>query len=395
MTKPTSDTAKYVTNYYYDEAGNRICKKVYRFIGTTWAQENAQDLSNDTLWQLNDEVYSRRADGKDLALYVNGDIEQWNVFGADNLGYITNDYAERYYLKDHLGSVRVILKNDGDVVSAQDYNAWGYILEGRKYDSDTSKYKFTGKERDKENNYDYFGARYYDARIGRWGGVEPYYDDYLAITPYNYSMDNPVGLIDLDGRDVDVNSVRLADETNKTNNLEKLVSGLEEITGLRITVENDLLVYDESKVSGGSSTARKWVKDLINSENTLKVYTISSLTSFGYGFEINLNPEMINRFIEGAKGGVNPNTMGWGTSFIHEMLHTEAGLNLKDVHGWGEIGPVEHIVNKIRGEMGEDWGKRTSYDPKERGNIDYYPFSDKTKSQLDRNEKPTGFRVEY
>ncbi|MEO8663912.1 MAG: hypothetical protein ABI462_00335 [Ignavibacteria bacterium] len=46
----TSDTAKYVTNYYYDEAGNRIRKKVYKFIGDTWAQENAQDFSNDTLW---------------------------------------------------------------------------------------------------------------------------------------------------------------------------------------------------------------------------------------------------------------------------------------------------------------------------------------------------------
>jgi YD repeat-containing protein len=33
--------------------------------------------------------------------------------------------------------------------------------------------KFTGKERDEENLYDYFGARYYDSRIGRWGGVDP------------------------------------------------------------------------------------------------------------------------------------------------------------------------------------------------------------------------------
>ncbi|MEO8663913.1 MAG: RHS repeat-associated core domain-containing protein [Ignavibacteria bacterium] len=52
-------------------------------------------------------------------------------------------------------------------------DAWGYLLEGRKYDSDTSKYKFTGKERDKENNYDYFGARYYDSRIGRWESTDP------------------------------------------------------------------------------------------------------------------------------------------------------------------------------------------------------------------------------
>lgn len=42
-------------------------------------------------------------------------------------------------------------------------------MEGRSFDSYKSKYKFIGKERDKESNYDYFGARYYDARLGRMG----------------------------------------------------------------------------------------------------------------------------------------------------------------------------------------------------------------------------------
>ena len=42
-------------------------------------------------------------------------------------------------------------------------------MEGRSFDSAKSKHKFTGKERDKESNYDYFGARYYDARLGRMG----------------------------------------------------------------------------------------------------------------------------------------------------------------------------------------------------------------------------------
>ncbi len=56
---------------------------------------------------------------------------------------------------------------NSNVVGAQDYDPWGYILEGRTYQSSESKFKFTGKERDEESFYDYFGARYYDARIGR------------------------------------------------------------------------------------------------------------------------------------------------------------------------------------------------------------------------------------
>jgi hypothetical protein len=47
------------------------------------------------------------------------------------------------------------------------------LLDGRNsnFGISNEKYKFTGKERDDETNYDYFGARYYDSRIGRWLGV--------------------------------------------------------------------------------------------------------------------------------------------------------------------------------------------------------------------------------
>ena len=61
------------------------------------------------------------------------------------------------------------------------------------------KYDFTGKERDQETSYDYFGARYYDSRIGRWGGVEPLLDNNISFTPYNYCRNNPVILIDPNG----------------------------------------------------------------------------------------------------------------------------------------------------------------------------------------------------
>lgn len=85
-----------------------------------------------------------------------------------------------FYLKDHLGTVRATLDTTNTVVAAYDYDAWGYPLENRTYEQSSStgsKYKFTSKERDKESSsdgigYDYFGARYYDSRIGRWGGVE-------------------------------------------------------------------------------------------------------------------------------------------------------------------------------------------------------------------------------
>jgi len=75
------------------------------------------------------------------------------------------------------------------------------ILNGRSTSDAylSAKYKFTGKERDVETGYDYFGARYYDSRIGRWLQVDRLSDNYRGWSPYNYSLDNPIMHIDPNG----------------------------------------------------------------------------------------------------------------------------------------------------------------------------------------------------
>lgn len=95
-----------------------------------------------------------------------------------------------------------MLNSTNQVISAQDYDAWGYPLENRTYNSTAMRYDFTGKERDDQTSYDYFGARYYDSRIGRWGGVEPLLDKYPGLTSYCYSLNNPIAFFDGNGLDV-------------------------------------------------------------------------------------------------------------------------------------------------------------------------------------------------
>ena len=184
-----NDSTIYKTYYYYDESGNRIRKKIY-------------NDENDSL--LKDIVYSRDVSGKELAIYENENIKQWNIWGTDNAGFITGEGDKRYYLKDHLGSIRAVIDEGGSLVSAQDYDAWGYQLQDRSYNSEESIYKFTSKERDEENKYDYFGARYYDSRIGRWGSIDKLQDIYKSFTPYNYTLNNPSTLIDKLGLDVEL-----------------------------------------------------------------------------------------------------------------------------------------------------------------------------------------------
>ena len=67
---------------------------------------------------------------------------------------------------------------------------------------------FTGKERDEETGFGYFGARYMDHELmTMWLSVDPMADKYLSISPYAYCAWNPVKLVDPDGREIDISSL--------------------------------------------------------------------------------------------------------------------------------------------------------------------------------------------
>ncbi len=113
------------------------------------------------------------------------------------VGTVTSD--KYYYLKDHLGSIRVVVDTVGEIVSYSDYDPWGMILNGRSsnFGFADDKYKFTGKERDFETGYDYFPpGRTYDSRVPHWLQIDPLADKYPGWTPYNYTLNNPLRFID-------------------------------------------------------------------------------------------------------------------------------------------------------------------------------------------------------
>jgi len=65
-------------------------------------------------------------------------------------------------------------------------------------------YKFSGKEKDEETSYSYFGARYYMSDVSIWLSVDPLWEKFPNISPFNYCHLNPVMLTDPDGMDDDV-----------------------------------------------------------------------------------------------------------------------------------------------------------------------------------------------
>ena len=75
-----------------------------------------------------------------------------------------------------------------------------------KYTAGTpSKYpqSSTGKERDSETGFSYFGARYYDSDLMTgWLSIDPLADKYPNISPYAYCAWNPIRLVDPDGEEI-------------------------------------------------------------------------------------------------------------------------------------------------------------------------------------------------
>lgn len=161
--------------------------------------------------------------------YVNGFQYENNVlqFFPHAEGYVkrntNNTYLYVYQYKDYLGNIRLSyadVNGNGTIQPAseilEENNYYPFGLKHKGYNEVVNinrseaaeKYKFGGKELNDELGLDLydFGARNYDAAIGRWLNVDPLAELYRRHTPYAYAVNNPVYFIDPDGMHIDPGS---------------------------------------------------------------------------------------------------------------------------------------------------------------------------------------------
>ena len=144
------------------------------------------------VWNENRQLVASLDDAQVLdAVYVYGTkshVPEYVIKSEDSYQIVT----------DHLGSpVQVIDTGTGDVVQEIKYDAWGQVI------SDTNPgfipFGFAGCLYDQDTKLCRFGARDYDASVGRWTSKDPIRFEGGDTNLYGYVMQDPVNFIDPDG----------------------------------------------------------------------------------------------------------------------------------------------------------------------------------------------------
>jgi len=122
---------------------------------------------------------------------------------TENTAQMMAAFAEIYYYhSDHLGTGTFLSDFDGNPYQFFLNLPFGETMaEQHSYTGEyTNRYKFNGKELDEETGFYYYGARYYNPKFSIWLSVDPLAEKMPSWSPYNYTMNNPINMVDPDGR---------------------------------------------------------------------------------------------------------------------------------------------------------------------------------------------------
>ena len=273
-------------------------------------------------------------------------------------GYITlSDSKYHYYLKDHQGNNRVVISQSGTVEETNHYYPFGGASAST---SNVQPYKYNGKELDSKkglNWYDY-GARHYDAALGRFTTNDRFAEKYYSMSPYQYGANNPVNNIDVNGDTIVVNpnpnglidNVRIffgfdtKYQKDVKADLQQLKKDDKEIGEMIIELEKSKNVHSITRTKRGKSNSSGFDREKAKKD-------------IPQGSIINYDPDV--------KTDINGNHRTPRIGLSHELQHSsDVDKGIMSYENIGNGIPMREIraintENKIRKRTGD--AKRTEY----------------------------------
>ncbi len=258
-------------------------------------------------------------------------------------------------------------------------------------------YQFTGKERDSESGYSYFGARYYDSDLSIWLSVDPMSDLYPSTSGYMYVLANPIIYKDQKGTHNVLYLIDLQGE-NKKVNVQRMARKAER-NFRKIGLETKVLVFNPNEhggefdpaytnktdavaLIGDVETIKKYARDnkieqrhmqvqpgnlgftddvsnpesTIGNSNLILINTnvmeasakkLRSLTEDAAAFFLNHGFGHTNGYEDGHQGGTNnPTFMSSGRDIYNHLINNK--LNLNDIINGDNNASVRTINNRLR-----------------------------------------------
>ena len=274
-------------------------------------------------------------------------------------GYInlTGTQQYHYYLKDHQGNNRVVINQSGTVEETNHYYPFGGVFGTT---GNTQPYKYNGKEFDTKkglNWYDY-GARHYDAALGRFTTNDRFAEKYYSMSPYQYGANNPVNNIDVNGDTIVVNP-----------NPNGLIDNVKMFFGFDTKYQKDVKA-DLQQLKKDDKEIGEMIIELEKSKNVHSITRTKRGESNSSGFDrekakkdipqgsiINYDPDV--------KTDINGNHRTPRIGLIHELQHSsDVDKGIMSYENIGNGIPMREIraintENKIRKRTGD--AKRTEY----------------------------------
>ena len=258
-------------------------------------------------------------------------------------GYITlSDSKYHYYLKDHQGNNRVVISQSGTVEETSHYYPFGGVFASA---GNVQPYKYNGKELDTKKGLNWFdyGARHYDAVLGRFITVDALYDKHFKVSPYVYCGNEPVGRIDPDGNDwrvqthynretdkieykITVRAALINNSNNKELDIKTLAGQIVEQVNAAYTISGDDFV---STMDMQLRTVNS-VDDIKDTEHVLQIVDQDMLTK-------------TDKSVVMAETYKNSLDVKIGTKAVSNMLNNDD--NRTFAHELGHSGGLGHTMN--------------------------------------------------